>query len=331
MKTFRFAVMGAGIIANKFCEAVRLVPDCEVTAVASKSKERAEAFAARHGLPAAYDSYEEMLRTERPDCVYIAVTNDAHFALGMLCLDYGTPVLCEKAMFRNSREAETFFARAETAGLFAMEAMWSRFLPPVRKAREWIADGRIGKPLLGEMTLGFLASPDPGNRINNPDLGGGAALDITVYAYDLLTWVLDRPVLRASVEATKAPTGVDNTDVILLRFADDIIGVCRATVSLHPEERLVVEGTEGRVVLPYSHMGTEAYLYRHDRLVEHWIDNETTNGFVYEIAEVVRCLREGKTESSVCPHAMTKEFALLCDRIFEAAESGTTLPSSGMR
>ena len=320
MKPFRFAIMGAGGIANKFCDAVGLIPDAEVCAIASKSKERAERFAERHSLPAAYDSYEAMLREERPDCVYIAVTHDAHFALCMLCLDHRTPVLCEKSMFQNSREAETFFSRAEAEGVFAMEAMWSRFLPPVMKAREWIAGGRIGKPLFGEMTIGFKASPDPENRINNPKLGGGAALDITVYAYDVLTWVLDKPVLRASVEATKMQTGVDASDVVLLRFAEDIIGVCHSTVACSPDERLIIEGSEGRIVLPHSHVGNEGFLWQRGRLTEHFIDNKTVNGFTYEIEEAVRCVREGLTESPVCSHAMTLEFARLCDRIFEAAE-----------
>ena len=113
-----FCRYGAGLIANKFCDAVRLIPGCKVCAIASKSRERAEDFAARHSLPAAYDSYEEMLKAERPDCVYIAVTHDAHFALCMLCLDYTTPILCEKSMFQNFEEAEAFFARAEEKGSF---------------------------------------------------------------------------------------------------------------------------------------------------------------------------------------------------------------------
>jgi len=320
MKPFRFAVMGAGGIANKFCDAVRLIPDCEVCAISSKSMERAESFAARHNLPAAYDSYEEMLRRERPDCVYIAVTHDAHFTLCMLCLDYDTPVLCEKSMFQNSREAETFFRRAEEKGIFAMEAMWSRFLPPVMKARQWLAEGLIGKPVFGEMSIGFRASSDPENRINNPKLGGGAALDITVYAYDVLTWVMDRPVVRTSVEAAKMETGVDATDAVLLRFEGGAIGICRSTVACSPDERLIIEGTEGRIVLPHSHVGNEAYLWQRGRLTEHFIDNKTENGFTYEIGEAVRCIREGLTESPVCSHAMTLEFARLCDKIFEAAE-----------
>ena len=98
------------------------------------------------------------------------------------------------------------------------------------------------------------------------------------------------------------------------------IGVCKSSVACSPDERLIIEGTAGRIVLPHSHVGNEAYLWQRGRLTEHFIDNKTENGFTYEIEEAVRCIREGLTESPVCSHAMTLEFARLCDKIFEAAE-----------
>ena len=174
--------------------------------------------------------------------------------------------------------------------------------------------------MVSDMTIGFISSPDPENRINNPKLGGGAALDITVYSYDVLTWAMGRPVVRASVEAAKMATGVDATDVVLLRFEGGAIGVCKSSVAVSPDERLIIEGRSGRIVLPHSHVGNEAFLYERGRLTEHFIDNKTKNGFTYEIEETVRCIREGRWESDVCPHAMTLEFARLCDKIFEAAE-----------
>ena len=152
MKNFRFAIMGAGNIANKFCDAVKRMGDCEVAAVASKSMERAQGFAEKNGIKAAYDSYEKMLAEEKPDCVYIAVTQDAHYALCMLCLDYKTPVLCEKAMFLNSAQAEEVLSRAEKEKVFVMEAMWSRFLPAIKMAKQWMDEGKIGTPSFRPLT-----------------------------------------------------------------------------------------------------------------------------------------------------------------------------------
>ena len=89
---FRFAIMGAGNIANRFCEAVKLLDGCCVAAVASKSAVRAKNFAERNGIEKCYSSYQDMLMEERPDCVYIATTTDAHYALSRLCLEHGVPV-----------------------------------------------------------------------------------------------------------------------------------------------------------------------------------------------------------------------------------------------
>lgn len=182
-KAFRFAIMGAGNIAKKFYDAASSLENCCVAAVASKSMERAKAFADKYGIEKAYDSYEQMLIEEKPDCVYIATTCDSHYELSMLCLKYDTPVLCEKAMFLNSAEAREVFALAQEKKVFVMEAMWSRFLPAVNKAKEWLQAGRIGNPAYANIKIGFHAPEDPNNRYLSPKLGGGAAYDLTVYGY----------------------------------------------------------------------------------------------------------------------------------------------------
>lgn len=140
METFRFAVMGAGNIGRKFCEAARMA-GYETAAVASRSVERAKKWAAENNIRGAYGDYEQMLEKEKPDCVYIATTADSHYDLTMLCLDHGVPVLCEKAAFLNSAQAREVFSRSEKEGIFVMEALWSRFLPAVKQAKEWIAHG----------------------------------------------------------------------------------------------------------------------------------------------------------------------------------------------
>ena len=321
MKEFRFAVMGAGGIANRFCDAVELIDGCSVCAVASKSMERAADFAGRHRLPAAYDSYEKMLDEEKPDAVYIAVTTDSHHALSMLCMEHNTPVLCEKAMFRTRAEAESVFALSEANGIFSMEAMWSRFLPPVNKAKAWLADGKIGKPVLAEMGIGFRAPQNADNRYFSPALGGGASYDITVYAYEIMTYIMDLPVTSADIVSFSARaavgTPVDATNIITLYFDGNIPAILKSTLLTSPEENLVISGTEGKITVPHAHVGGEAFLYRNGRLTEHFIDTETKNGFTYEIEEVIRCVRAGRIESDIAPHRMTRDFASLCDRICE--------------
>ena len=210
-ETFRWGILGAGQIAVKFCDAVKSIADCTVAAVGSKSFSRAETFARENGISRWYGDYEELLKKERPDAVYIAATSNDHYRLTMMALDYEIPVLCEKAMFQNSGQASVVFARSEKEKVFVMEAMWSRFLPAVRTAAKWLEQGRIGKVTAAEAAIGFLAPYDPSNRYFSPALGGGAALDLTVYTFELLTGFFGNGFCCTDITVYPSETGVDET------------------------------------------------------------------------------------------------------------------------
>lgn len=315
---FRFAVMGAGGISGKFCDAVRRTEGCRVAAVASKSMERALAFAEKNGVEKAYDSYERMLQEERPDCVYIGATTNAHYELSRLCVEHGTPVLCEKAMFLNSEQAKDVFGLAEEKRMFVMEAMWSRFLPAVRKVKEWLAQEEIGAPVYGEIALGFRAPEALENRFYNPKLGGGAAYDLLVYCYELADFLLGRPDRAEAVTAVWGSTGVDLTDHLLLRFPEMLVS-CMATLAAPVEETLILYGKKGKIHIPKPHMAKEAFLYDEKGICrEHFRDEMTENGFTYEVEEVVRCIREGRIESETVPHSLTLECAGIFDRLLKS-------------
>lgn len=314
---FRFAILGAGKIAVKFVEAARLA-GCEVVAVASRSLERAQAFANANGIMHAYGDYEELLNDVDVDCAYIATVPSSHFALTMLCMEHKVPALCEKAMFRNLKEAEAAFARSREQSTFLMEALWSKFLPANIEAKRWLDNGRIGKPVFADVTIGFRAPDDDENRYFNPKLGGGAALDITVYAYEIAAFMLSiRPEID-SVQATRYHTGVDASELISMR-AGDCLCTLRTSFVSNVNEGLCIFGECGKIVIPHPHYANEAFLYDNaGNLAEHFKDNGPANGFIYEIHEVVRCVYDGKIESAVQSHADTIECARLFDMIHAA-------------
>lgn len=315
---FRFAVMGAGNIAVRFCEAVRLTESAVVSAIASKSMERAEAFAEAQNIPKAYGSYAEMLQKEKPDCVYIAAVTSAHYELTMLCLEYGIPVLCEKAMFRSSREALAAFSKAKEKGVFLMEAMWSRFLPAVKQARDWLWAGKIGKLRFCDISIGFRAPKGDSNRYFNPALGGGAAFDLLVYAYELCTFMIPDKAAERTSTALWGPSGVDLSDHVILRWPE-ATATLSASLIANLDERLLMIGDRGRILLPRPHFGEEAFLYDEDgRPAAHFKDKTTKNGFTYEIEEVMRCIRLGLSQSPAVPHADTLDCAFLFDEIAES-------------
>ncbi|MGN0538688.1 MAG: Gfo/Idh/MocA family protein [Candidatus Fimenecus sp.] len=315
MNKFRFAIMGAANIANKFCCAVNLLENCEVVAVSSKSMERAQAFADKNDLHAAYDDYEEMLIKEKPDCVYIAVTVNDHFRLCMLCMDYNVPVICEKAMFMNGREAEIVFKRSKEQRIFVMEATWSRYLPAIRQAKAWIEEGMIGEVRFLEASIGFVAPASDDNRYYNPALGGGAARDITIYAYELARMMVDKPFGEMKIQTVWGKTGVDLTEQILIRCEDILVSLITSFM-IKLDETMVIYGDNGKIVIPKPHMASQAILYdEKDNTVEHFKDEQTQNGFVYEIRDCIECIHRGEIESKVVPHTLTLDCARLFDMI----------------
>lgn len=315
---FRFAVMGAGNISNKFCEAVLLTEGCQVSAIASKNLEKASRMAQKYGNAKPYDSYEKMLAEEKPDAVYIAVTTNAHYDLAMLCLDYKVPVLCEKAMFQTAAQARTVFRRSRELGVFVMEGMWSLFLPNLKQARQWILDGKIGDITLGKLDIGFQAEKDRKSRYYNPALGGGAGYDILVYGYDILTWLVNQPIQSTKIQALFTEDGVDKTEVVLLKF-EDCLGVLTTTfeADMADQEQAVIYGSKGRIVIPHPHFGNTCTLYTEEGKTETFLDEKTSNGFVYEIQEVMECIQREDIESKTIPHAMTLKSSALYDEIMK--------------
>lgn len=318
MSICRFGIIGAGSIAAHFCKGVKLVEGAEVVAVASSSEERAKAFAQANGVPQAYGSYEEMLRSADINVVYIATTHNFHMDNIRLCFEYGKHVLCEKAMVLTAADAREVFRMAKEKGLFCMEAMWTRFLPQYQKAKQWIEEGHIGKIQAATSVVGFKGQVPATHRLVAPELAGGAMYDIGVYAIEPLAYLVGEQIEDAVGVWRKYPeTGVDERATVILRFAScDAMIQCMFTAN--PKEYTIINGSDGYIELPFSSGGHDAMLYDVKRnLVEHY-RNEWPHGFVFEIEEVVRCIRDGRITSDIMP----PEDTIACAEVFDKVLRG---------
>ena len=190
-----FGIIGAGDIARKFADAVRQLDNAEVIAVASKSLDRAQEWAAREHIPSYYGNYAELLANPRIDAVYIATTTNAHYDNILQCLQAGKHVLCEKSLVRSAHESLTVCSLAKQKNLFLMEAMWTRFLPKTTTAKQWIREGRIGKVKLMQATIGWKADPVYNKRLFDPALGGGSLYDLGIYPLEVLPYLVDEKIL----------------------------------------------------------------------------------------------------------------------------------------
>ncbi len=298
----RWGVLGPGKIAKVFARELKKLPDAKITAVGSRSLNRAKEYAEEWGVERVYGGYEELVADPEIDIVYIATPHPFHKDNAMLCLNAGKPVLCEKPFTINTAEARAVVDLAREKKLFLMEAMWTRFLPAIAQTRKWIAEGAIGEPRMIVADFGFRAGLNPEGRLFNLDLGGGALLDVGVYAVSMASMILggDAPV-EIKGSAHIGETGVDEQSGMLVRYPEGKLAILSCAVRTSTPQEARIFGTEGQIVL---HSGfwccKKATLKAGDREETSEVEFEG-RGYDYQAAEAMRCLREGKLESDIMP------------------------------
>lgn len=312
----RWAVLGPGRIADQEVPDVALVPGSQVVAVGSRSQERADAFAARHGIARAHGSYRALLADDDVDAVYIATPHPQHRDLALAAIDAGKAVLVEKSFTATAAGTRAVVDRARAAEVFVMEAMWTRFQPAVVRLGELLADGAIGEVTGMQADLGVLAPDDPTDRFWDPAQGGGALLDLGVYLVSFAQLVLGDPD-RVVAHGARAATGVEREASLLLGYDDGRTATLSMSLRSPMPGGARVFGTAGWIdVPPRFHHPTRLVLHRHGHDPETLELPATGRGYSHQFAEVARCLGAGLTESPRMPLADT---VAVMDVLTEAA------------
>jgi len=297
-KPFGWGILGPGNIARRFATDLRNLPGAKLAAVGSRSAERATAFAASFGADRAYGSYEELMADPHVDAIYVATPHTFHKEHTHLCLEHGKAVLCEKPMAVNERQVRDMVACARAHDVFLMEAMWTRFLPVIGKVREWLQKGVIGSVRILTADFGFRTGWNPEGRLLNPDLAGGALLDVGVYTVAFAAMVLGDSPTEIQASAHIGETGVDEQTAMLLRYADGALAMLSCAVRTRTPQEARIQGTEGSIHIPAFWHPTSAFLQ---------VGNAEPVGFAgpvgyhYEASEVMSCLEAGDKESTTLP------------------------------
>lgn len=297
----RWGILGPGSIAHPFAAGLRELPDAHLTAVGSRDQARADAFGAQFHIPHRHGSYEALAADPDVDVIYVATPHPFHREHCLLALRGGKAVLCEKPFTVNAREAEEVAAEARMRKQFLMEGMWSRFYPIMDRVRSLLREGAIGEVRMVEADFGFRAGFDPKSRLFDPNLGGGALLDVGVYLVSLASMVLGAPD-RVTGLATLCATGVDEQAVIALGHPGGALAALSTAITTHTRHRATFLGTTGRITLhPPWWKPERITLVRSGQEDQDVHLPMTGTGFNYEAAEVQRCLRAGLTESPILP------------------------------
>jgi predicted dehydrogenase len=304
-ETIRWGIVGPGRIAEKVAEDFAVVGGARPVAVASRSAARAEDFAVRHGIDRAYGSYAEILADPDVDVLYVATPHAQHHALALAALRAGKALLVEKSFTATTAGAAEVIDLARAAGIFVMEAMWTRFQPAVVALRELVADGAIGEVRSVQADLGVAREYDPSDRLFDLALGGGALLDLGVYVVSFAQMLLGTPE-RVVAAGSLFPSGVDAEAALLLDHGDGRTATLTTSLRQALPGQARVFGTAGWIdVLPRFHHPQTIVLHRAGAEPETITGPPTGGGYAHELIEVTECLRAGRPESAVMPLADT--------------------------
>jgi predicted dehydrogenase len=313
--TVRWGILGTGKIARAFATALQDVPGAVLAGVASRSLDKAQSFAAEFRAGAAYGAYEALAAADDIDLVYVATPHPQHMDNALLALGAGKGVLLEKPFTMNLREAEQVVATARANKLFLMEAMWTRFMPALAEVKRLIALGEIGSVQQVVADFGFTANFGPEHRVFNPDLGGGALLDLGIYPLSIAASLLG-PVVAVQAQAQMGPTGVDVQTGFTLKHAGGAMSVCSCSFMARTPGELTVSGARGHI-----RMNT---MFHRARSITVALDDGSTrtidtpylgNGYVHEAIEAQRCFSAGLIESPVMTHDETLALMGVMDEI----------------
>ncbi|MBN1308831.1 MAG: Gfo/Idh/MocA family oxidoreductase [Chitinispirillaceae bacterium] len=319
-----WGILGAGGIAAKFLGDLKLLPNARLHAVGSRSAERAAAFAAAHGIPKAYGSYEALAADPGIDIVYIATPHAGHYPHSLLCLDHGKAVLCEKPVAINRRQFERMVARAKEKKRFFMEALWTRFVPSFIKCKHLVESGAIGEVRLIESDFCFNAPVNPDGRLYNPRIGGGALLDIGLYPV-FCALEFGGEIVDVKATAAFGRNGVDTACSMLLGHANGELSVLFCSMTTEGRVESVIHGSRGMVRLNRKwHTPTSIDLMPDHAPPQHFTFDEPGRGYQYEAVEAMKCLDEGKLESALWSWERSRQLITLLDQIREIA--GITYP-----
>ena len=307
-------IIGAGHIAEKAASTLAAMDDMQCLAIGSRSLEKAQAFAARFDIPRAYGSYAQLLADKDIDLVYIAVPHSCHFDVTRDAIAAGKPCLVEKSFMMNAVEAAAILALAHEQGVFVAEAMWPRYMPVREIGRELLASGIIGQPKMVNAVIAYNVSDK--ERVLQPELGGGALLDLGVYVLNFVRMYFDSPIEKLNTTCILSETGVDATEDITLVLADGTMASLQASAWCQGGNEAVIAGTTGYLVFDDLIHPTRISICRKRHIVERVVElPPQITGFEYQFRACRDAIAAGALEAPQMPHSEILYIMHLMDRL----------------
>lgn len=314
MENLRVGIIGAGWIAEKAAITLKNLEGASCYAIASRSLEKAQAFAEKWQVSCAYGSYSELIADENVDLVYVATPHSHHYDVTKEALENGKPCLVEKAFMANHRQAADIVRISRERKVFLAEAIWTRYQPAVQIVRQLISNGQIGIPRLITATLGYSMGNKP--RIMRPDLCGGALLDLGVYAINFVRMFCDSPIEKMESQCVKSDTGMDLTNAISFTFANGMLANVQSSACCVGDNIGVIAGTEGNIIIDNINNPQRIRINKRDRVFVKDINvPKQITGYEYQFIACKQALEEGLIEPPQMPLEETLYIMKMMDEL----------------
>ncbi len=312
----KVGILAAGGIARVMAKTINNLqhPEVELYAVASRSQERADAFAAEYKVPKAYGSYEALAADPEVDLIYIASPHSEHYDHAKLCLEHKKAILVEKAFTANEAQAKEILELGAKQNTLVTEAIWTRYMPSRSIITNAIKHGKIGTPYSIQANLGYPISTK--DRIFKPELAGGALLDLGVYPINFAMMFFGHELESVTGTCVKSETGVDFMDNICLVFKDGKMASLHATAMGPADRSGVIFGTSGYMVITNINNPEKVEIFdkNHQKVEELPLPMQVT-GYEYQVLSCLQALKQGKIECPEMPHQHTLDVMHVMDEL----------------
>ena len=304
-KRLRWGILGTGLIADLFVKDLQLTGH-PISGVGSRTTEGAERFAARFGIPNVHGSYASLVADPDVDVVYVATPHPMHARDATAALNAGKHVLIEKPFTVNAAEARGVVELAKARNLVVLEAMWTRFLPHMRRIREIVASGALGT-LCSVVANHMQDLPDdPAHRLNSPELGGGALLDLGIYPISF-AWDILGPPEEIKAMARLKPTGVDAEVATLFRHAGGAMSTSLSASDNAGRNVASIMGTEARIDIDATWYAPSTFrlIDKHGKVMETHVSDVPGRGMQFQADEIERLVASGTLAGTILPPAQS--------------------------
>lgn len=295
----KWGIIGLGNIAKRFAKSLSYSNEGDLYAIASKTKDKRDAFHEQYKCDKVYKNYNELLEDEELDAVYIALPHGLHKYWAIEALKHKKAVLCEKPVGLNSDEIEEIKKEAHLNNTFFMEAMKTRFIPLIHTIKETIKNNEIGEIITIEANFcNHVTDIKQGSYLLDTKQGG-ALLDVGVYPLSFVMDMIDSKVSKVKSHMEINEEGVDSYFKGILTFENGVIGTIEGAIDRNKERTAIIKGTKGYIEIPIYNRPNKVIVNLNNG-ESYKIENELEFDDMYaEIKEVHNCLKDSKIESEL--------------------------------